>query len=405
MNLPYYIARRISFRNGRSVSRLVVILAVISITLGVAVMEIALGVVNGFEGEIRDKLIGFGSHIKIVPYGETESGAANLITIDSAQLMDLKKIQGIASVAPVINGYALLQSDETLEGIALKGIEPEYDLQFFKSALQEGNLPELNYSEGIPEIFISKKQSLKLKLKTGDKARLYFLLEKPRIRPVKIAGIYETGLAEFDALTVICPADFLRRIYDIEQNQTLNYEVRVQDFSFLERITEEVRNTTRYNQTAYSIRELHPEMFAWLGLQHQNVMFILFLMILIAIINMSSVLLILIIERTRMIGLLKGLGAPASTLRNIFLWNGAILISGGVIAGNILGLGILWLQSATGIFKLDQESYFLSEVPVEFVWGSFAIINISLIFICTVFMILPARIISGIRISEALRFD
>lgn len=404
MNFPWFIASRISIRSGRSVSRLVVILAILSVTLGIAVMEISLGVVNGFEREIRDKLIGFGSHIRIVPYGEDEEGSG-LLEVNPKQITELESIPGVSSVAPVIQGYALLQSDETLEGISLKGVEKNYDLRFFNNALQEGKLPPREYESGTVGILISKKQAQKLKLKPGDKARLYFLLETPKIRPVLISGIYETGLAEFDALTVVCPASFLRKIYNINPNQALHYEMKVNDFNELESITQKIRGLTPYNQMAYSIRELYPEMFAWLGLQHQNVSFILGLMILIAIINMSSVLLILILERTRMIGLLKALGARQSQLRNIFLWNGTLLISIGLVLGNILGIGMLALQSATGWMKLDQESYFLSEVPVEFVWGDFLITNIGLIVICLIFLILPARLIASIRISEALRFD
>lgn len=404
MNFPWFIASRISIRSGRSVSRLVVILAILSVTLGIAVMEISLGVVNGFEREIRDKLIGFGSHIRIVPYGEDEEGSG-LLEVNPKQITELESIPGVSSVAPVIQGYALLQSDETLEGISLKGVEKNYDLRFFNNALQEGKLPPPEYESGTVGILISKKQAQKLKLKPGDKARLYFLLETPKIRPVLISGIYETGLAEFDALTVVCPASFLRKIYNINPNQALHYEMKVNDFNELESITQKIRGLTPYNQMAYSIRELYPEMFAWLGLQHQNVSFILGLMILIAIINMSSVLLILILERTRMIGLFKALGARQSQLRNIFLWNGTLLISIGLVLGNILGIGMLALQSATGWMKLDQESYFLSEVPVEFVWGDFLITNIGLIVICLIFLILPARLIASIRISEALRFD
>lgn len=404
MNFPWFIASRISIRSGRSVSRLVVILAILSVTLGIAVMEISLGVVNGFEREIRDKLIGFGSHIRIVPYGEDEQGSG-LIQVNPQQITELESIPGVSSVAPVIQGYALLQSDETLEGISLKGVEKNYDLRFFNNALQDGELPPREYESGTVGILISKKQAQKLKLKPGDKARLYFLLETPKIRPVLISGIYETGLAEFDALTVVCPASFLRKIYNINPNEALHYEMKVNDFNELESITQKTRSLTPYNQMAYSIRELYPEMFAWLGLQHQNVSFILGLMILIAIINMSSVLLILILERTRMIGLLKALGARQSQLRNIFLWNGTLLISIGLVLGNILGIGMLALQSATGWMKLDQESYFLSEVPVEFVWGDFLITNLGLIGVCLVFLILPARFIASIRISEALRFD
>lgn len=404
MNFPWFVASRISLRSGRSVSRLVVILAVVSITLGIAVMEIALGVVNGFEREIRDKLIGFGSHIRIVPYGQSENGSG-LIQVNPSQIGELESIPGVSSVAPVIQGYALLQSDETLEGISLKGVEKNYDFRFFKHALREGHIPAQGATEGPVEILISRKQADKLRLKTGDKARLYFLLDKPRIRPVLISGIYETGLAEFDALTVVCPAGFLRKIYDIPEGQALHMEIKVRDFDHLESVVEQTRALTTFDQMAYSIRELYPEMFAWLGLQHQNVLFILGLMILIAIINMSSVMLILILERTRMIGLLKALGARQSILRNIFLWNGSILIGTGLVLGNLLGLGLLALQSATGWMKLDQESYFLSEVPVEFVWSSFLTANLGLILICLLFLLLPARMIASIRISEALRFD
>jgi lipoprotein-releasing system permease protein len=404
LNFPYYFARRITFRNTRSVSRLVVILAVISISMGLAVMQIAIGVVHGFEREIRDKIIGFGSHVRVLPVGMQE-GQGALLEVRPGTVDRLKSIPGVKSLAVITNGYGLLQSDETLEGVSLKGMESTEDMAFFAQALREGQVPMHADSTGLYDILISRKQADKLLLKTGDKARMYFLLDPPRIRPVRIAGIYETGLAEFDAVTVVCHSAFLRRIYDLEPYEAMMYEISIHDFSHLDEMTQYIREYSDFDQMAYSIREMHPEMFAWLGLQHQNVMFILVLMILIAVINMSSVLLILILERTRTIGVLKALGAGNKTLRNIFIWNGVFLVVRGVLIGNFMGLGVLYLQEVTGWMKLDQESYFLSEVPVAFVWDQFLLINVGLIVVCAVFLLLPARLIGSIRISESLRFD
>jgi len=404
LNFPYYFARRITFRNTRSVSRLVVILAVISISMGLAVMQIAIGVVHGFEREIRDKIIGFGSHVRVLPVGMQE-GQGALLEVRPGTVERLKSIPGVKSLAVITNGYGLLQSDETLEGVSLKGMESTEDMAFFAKALREGQVPMHADSIGLYDILISRKQADKLLLKTGDKARMYFLLDPPRIRPVRIAGIYETGLAEFDAVTVVCHSAFLRRIYDLEPHEAMMYEISIHDFSRLDEMTQYVREYSDFDQMAYSIREMHPEMFAWLNLQHQNVLFILVLMILIAVINMSSVLLILILERTRTIGVLKALGAGNKTLRNIFIWNGVFLVVRGVLIGNFMGLGVLYLQEVTGWMKLDQESYFLSEVPVAFVWDQFLLINVGLIVVCAVFLLLPARVIGSIRISESLRFD
>ena len=400
-----FFALRLFLNPSQSISRLVVGLAIASIALGVAVMEISIGVVNGFESAIQEKIIGFGSHLKVYPIGEEEQDSVSPIQLSQDLLNPLWEVSRVKGVYPVMNTYALLQSSTGLDGISLKGVADTGSFTFFKPLIIEGNSPDLSPKEGPCPILISKKQSLRLSLKVGDKAKLYFLTEPPKIRPIIISGIYESGLGEFDAVQVLAPIYLTRKLFHLSDEECSALEIRLNNMEDLPKITDQIRTQLPYYLEVNSIEDLYPEMFAWLQLQHQNVDFILLLMVAIAIINMCSVLLILILERTRTIGLLKALGANSFQLLNIFLWQGGFMIGTGLALGNILGLGLLLIQNYTGWMKLDQENYFLTEVPVAWPWETFGWINLSLLVICLLFLLIPARLIFNIKIVTALRFD
>jgi lipoprotein-releasing system permease protein len=396
-----------TFQSQRAVSGLVVVLSVLTIALGVAVMEVSISLATGFKTEIQEKVVGFGSHIQIGYY------LANLDysqkPIDNGPENDFVKpvqgLPGVQSVSPYVAKTSMLKSEETLEGVLLKGVDSTYDWRYFEEVLVAGRLPELNQPKEVREILISQKLADVLMLEVEDDARVYFFQDPPRVRKVEVVGIYETGMEEFDKVTVFCDMRMLQRIMKWEENEVAGYEVRLDDVETLDAQKAAINDLLPYDLNATTIIELYPDIFDWLDLQQQNVLFILVLMIIIAIINMTSVILILILERTRTIGLLKSMGLPNPSVMGIFLVYAFFLILVGVILGNLLGLGLIFSQDTWEWVSLNEENYFVKVVPVQWAWLEFLLINVGVVIICTLFMIFPTLAVLNITPVKALRFD
>ncbi|MEL6134938.1 MAG: ABC transporter permease, partial [Bacteroidota bacterium] len=387
MNFPIFFARRIVFQSKRRTSSLVVGLAVLSIGLAVATMEISLSLVQGFETEIQKKVIGFGSHIQIGKiYRQTDTVVTPLFTTESA-LDSIRALPYVSSVSGFVFKEALIKSDEGSEGIQLKGVADSYDWHFFSSVLQEGRLPKYDTERTSNEILVSAGQARKMKLKVGDKARVWFFSDPVRRRTVEVVGVYETGMEEFDNLIVICDMRLVQPIWGWEANQVTGFEVNLDldklerqcywetlpQYPYIFRLCEdeidvavtEINYIIPFNFDSTPITEIFPEIFDWLSFQHQNVWAILILMIIVGVIDMTTVILILTIERTRTIGLLKAMGLPNRSIQLVFIWNAFFLIILGIIIGNILGLGMLWSQDTFHWLTLNQEDYFIKTAPVS----------------------------------------
>ena len=436
MNFSLFFARRITFKNQRSVSNLVVRLAIISIALAVATIEISLSFVQGFETEIQNKVIGFGSHIQIGNYLPTLDTEVIPLAKDEAMIATLSKgvmvvrdsvsiplgsrswtlfvrrdtvRNFIRSISPYVERVAYFKSDAGQAGISFKGVDSTYDWRFFASALKEGAIPGYREAQASRDILISRRQSKELDLLAGDKAHVFFFREsmdqRPLRRPVTVVGIYETGMEEFDNAVMICDMRMLQRVWRWNDDQVSGFEVNLSSLEYLDPATDYVNEHTPPDFGADPITFLYPEIFEWLSLQHQNVRFILILMMIVAVINMSSVVLILIIERTRTVGILKALGMASYRIQRMFVWNAFFLILAGVLIGNLLGIGLLASQDTFGWFKLSQESYFIEVVPVAWVWFRFLLANLGVVFVCTLFMFIPTVIITRISPVSAIRFD
>ncbi len=408
MNFEYFFARRITFKHQRSVSSLVVKLAVFSIALAIAVMEIALSIVQGFETEIQNKVVGFGSHIQIGNYFSMDEEEIPVM-IDTAFMEQVDALSSVVSISPYVLKWSILQTRKSEAhpaykiGLIMKGVDSTFDWTFFSSALVEGELPNFNQEKPSRDILISRKQARQLALSVGDRATLFFLDDPPRRRPVVVKGIYETGMEEFDLNIAICDMRMLQRIRRWEPEQVTGFEINLTSLETLE-TTADTINEMSIKYAVYPITRLHPEIFDWLRLQHQNVYFILILMTIVAVINMTSVVLILIIERTRDIGILKALGLSNIRLQKMFTWNAFFLILIGVLIGNVLGLGLLAAQDYFGFIRMDQENYFVDVIPVAWVWARFFLVNLGVILVCTAFMIVPTIIIGRISPVKAIRF-
>jgi lipoprotein-releasing system permease protein len=409
-------AARITFRAQRSISSLVVRLGILSILLGVAVMEVAVSIVFGFETAIQEKVIGFGSHVHIGNLMEQSESEVSPMPVQNDFIPAVASLPEVRNVSPYILRPTMLKSKLTQEGIVLKGVDSTYDWDFFRASLREGILPDVTKGKRFSQdLLISVKMAQVLDLGVGDKAFAYFFETKEgraRVRQFHVVGIYETGLGEFDQSNAFCDLRALREIWRWDSSEVMGFEVWLRDIQQLQEIdpiAEHIEDVLRENDAflyeAKSISSTYPELFEWVALQHQNVWFILILMVVIAVINMVSVILILILERTRTIGLLKALGMRNRRIQDLFVTNALFLILVGLALGNILGLGLIWSQDAFGWLVVNQESYFVHEVPVMWKWEWFLAVNYGVLGVCIFFMYLPAWMVAKVSPVSALRFE
>lgn len=406
MNFEYFFAKRITFQSDRKASHLVIRLSILSIALAVATMEIALSFVQGFETEIQKKVIGFGSHILIGNYYRELDTEAIPLSMDEPGIDSVRLLEGVESISPYVDRWCVVKSDTGWNGANLKGVNADYDWQFFRSVIKEGTVPDYSNEESASrDVLISAKMAQELGLGLGDRCRLLFWDDPPRRRPVNIVGIYQTGMEEFDNHLMICDIRLLQRLNRWELNQASGFEVRIEDLEDIERLTFETNELMPYQFGAEPITYLYREIFDWLELQHQNVDIILILMIIVGIINMTSVILILIIERTRMVGILKAIGLNSWRIMKMFTWYAFFMIVIGVVVGNLLGFGILASQDYFGWLQVSQEDYFIKVVPVAWVWDRFLFVNIAVILMSTAFMLLPSLVILKISPLRAIRFE
>lgn len=409
-------AARITFRAQRSISSLVVRLGILSILLGVAVMEVAVSIVFGFETAIQQKVIGFGSHVHLGNLLEEHESEIEPISMANKFIPAIQKMPEIRNISPYIMRPAMLRSNTTQEGIVLKGVDPSYNWAFFEAALKEGKVPDVGKGRRFSQdLLISVKLAEVLDLKVGDRTFAYFFDADEglaRVRQFTVVGTYETGLGEFDLSNVFCDLRALREIWRWDDFDVMGYEIWLKNIESLDqipivadRINDVLRENDAFKYEARPITAEFPDLFEWVALQHQNVYFILILMVIIAVINMISVILILILERTRTVGLLKALGMRNRRIQELFVSNAMFLILIGLALGNITGLGLIWLQDTFGLLVVDQENYFVREVPVLWKWDWFLAVNFGVLGICTFFMYLPAWMVTTISPVRALRFD
>ncbi len=412
MRFSQFVANRIGSgsRSNSTATRWIVGLAVVSVGLGIVVMLVSLSIVHGFERAVSEKIAGFAAHVQIGAYmPELDDSLRPLSAKDSiaaiirAKLVEMDNVP--LSIEAFIQKPALLQSDSGLEGIVLKGVPKNWETGFFKQALVSGVLPAYPDSGIGYGVLISKQLGQLLSVQPGARVSVYFLGDRIRARRVEITGFYETGLEEFDKLLVICDNRLLQRILNWEADQIEGYEVRLKDINSAPGTARLLDPVLPYYTRARAIQEIYPELFDWLRLTYQNVWFILTLMTLIAIINMITVMLILIIERTTMIGLLKALGASNWQIGGIFWWLVLRLAGNGIIGGNMVAISLLALQYYTGWMQLDQQAYFVRTVPVAWEWSVFLLLNIVVVAVLAVVLLIPMLVIIKIRTIQALRLE
>lgn len=417
MNTELFIANRLFFdkSNQQFLSKKIIRIALFGIALGLAVMIVSVAVITGFKTEIRNKVIGFGSHIQITSYESKNSHEIPPVSRNQSFLSELKTMEGIETIQVFATKPGMIKTDESIQGIVFKGVDKDYNWSFFQKNLIEGQLPLLNDSNRINEILLSENISKLLKLKTGDSAVLYFINESevnPRMLQLKVCGIYRTSLEEFDNLFIIGDLKQVQRINDWTDDKISGFEILVSDFNTLDIIEQEVRNrVVNYSEEnseilrTESITRQYPQIFDWLSILDMNVWVILFLMVMVAGFNMISALLVLILERSTMIGVLKALGSPNWSIRKVFLYLSVFLTSRGMLWGNVIGVLIVLLQNFFHPIKLNPATYYVDVVPVNFNLIHILLLNIGCIVITTLMLVIPSYLISKISPDKSIRFD
>jgi lipoprotein-releasing system permease protein len=409
VNTELFIAKRIfSVKELGSLSRPAVRVAIVSIVLSIAVMIVSVAIVTGFQNEIRDKVIGFGAHIQIRKFDSNESMEAQPIDKNQTFYPSFDTVPGIRHIQVYATKAGIIKTDDQMEGVVLKGIGSDFDWSFFKNRIVDGKTFEVKDSVKSKDVIISKLLATRLKLKTGDSIRMYFIMKdqtQPKGRKFHVSGIYETGLEEFDKIYVIGDIAQIQSLNKWTKNQVAGFEVILNDFNDLDEMSEYVYGNIGYDLDSKNIEQLNPQIFDWLGLQDMNVIIILTLMIIVAAINMISCLLILILERTTMIGTLKALGAKNVSIRKIFLYTAANLIGKGLLWGNVIAIVLCLIQQQFGIITLPQESYYVSTVPINLNIFHLLLLNAGTLLVCMVILIIPSFIISKISPVKAIRFS
>lgn len=414
MNLELFIAKRIHFckEGDRQVTPPAVRIAILGIALGLAVMILAVAIIVGFKKEVRNKVIGFGSHIQITNFDNNTSFESTPIAVSDTLLQDLKSFPGIRHVEAYATKPGILKTDSDFHGIVLKGVDTDFDWTFFRDNLKEGTLFTVQSDKTTTDVLISKYLSDLLNLKVGESFLTYFVQEDVRARKFKVTGIYETGFEDYDKYFVIADIKQVRRLNGWDQDQVSGLELLVDDYDRLDPITEELyfymaEKQDRTGNTFYtrSIKEMNPMIFEWLDILDINVVVILVLMLAVAGFTMISGLLIVILERTNMIGILKALGENNTSIRKIFLYVSFFLIGKGMLWGNLIGIALCLIQSHFRIISLDPSIYYLDAVPIDLNVFSLILLNVGTLCAAMLMMLGPSYLIMKIDPAKSIRFE
>ncbi len=415
MHFPLFIAKRLYNEQGdkRKVSRPAIHIATAGVAIGLAVMIISVCVVLGFKHTIRDKVIGFGSHIQVADFLTLQQMEQYPIVINDSVVKALKQISNVAHVQRFAMKEGILKTDSDFLGVVFKGVGSDFDSTFIHSNMVEGSIPHFSDNVGHNKILVSKLMADKLHLESGQRIFAYFFDNNGvRTRRFTIAGIYQTNLKKYDEMMVFTDLYTAVKLNGWEHDQASGAELTVDNFDNLEkvesRVISKIKGTVDHYGETYScatIKELNPQIFQWLDLMDLNVWIILVLMLIVAGVTMISGLLIIILERTSMIGILKALGARNKTIRHTFMWFAVFIISKGMLIGNILSLGLLALQQTFGIVKLDAQTYYVSTVPVEFNALYILALNVATLVISVFMLVAPSYLISHIHPAKSMRYE
>lgn len=410
MKISRFIARRVAFNSQHSFSRFIIRLAIAATAISVMAMILTIAFTKGFQHAIATKMYSFSGHIHVQRFEPEKSANAEEtpVKMNDSVLFILKNDPDVESVHAFATKDAILKGPESFEGLKLKGVSAEYSFDHLRNFLLSGrwiHFPDSGYSS---EINISSYTANQLKLKTGDKLFTYFIQPdgSKRVRPMVVAGIFKTGIEYYDQVSALVDIRLIQRLNNWDAGEIGGYEVFVKDYTMADSVSNRIFDKLPHLWNSRSVSEIYGNIFDWLNLHDTTVVIVIIIMVLVAILNLVTCLIILLLERTQMIGLLKSLGSRDRTIQRIFLYHGALITFGGIILGNFAGLLICWLQQRYGFIRLPEETYFISTAAVQITWLQVCMVNAGTFVICFAVLLLPSFfIIRRLSPVKAITFD
>lgn len=411
MNIARYIAQRIAFNPQKTFSRFIIRLAIGATSLSVAVMLVALAFTNGFQSAISQKVFSFWGHIRVERYQPDQGGSIAEeppIEKNDTVVRTISGYPGVTAVDAFATKSAMLKTNEGIEGILFKGVEKDFHFNRLSAFLKQGrwvSFPDSGYSH---EINLSEYTAAQLKLKVGDAVLFYSMMQANvpiRVRKLQLVGIYKTGIEEYDHTFALGDIRLIRRLNDWDSTLVGGYEVYIDNYRDLDTINRSIRNYLPIKWNSNTIRDVYPNIFDWLKLQDKTKAVTLSIMIVVALLNLITCLIILVLERVRMIGILKSVGSTNRTIQHIFMIHASIITIFGIICGNILGLGICWIQQKFELIKLNEDAYYMAVAPVKVVGWQVLAVDLATLLVCFLVLLIPVQLIRKISPVKAIRFD
>lgn len=405
-----FVADRIAFNQQKSFSRFIIRLSIVATTISVAVMIMTLALVNGFQDAVGQKVFSFWGHVRIQEKQPEKSVLTEEIPIvrNDSLVTLIKQNPEIKTIHPFATKYAILKTKDEMEGVMVKGFDSTYDFNYFKPFLKQGRPVQFNDSTYSREIMISANTANELEMKLNDRVLIYFIRPDGSFRPdrLTIVGIYKTGIEEYDKTFAIGDIKLIQRLNEWSGDEIGGYEVFLKDYNNIDRTVQELYALDQFPQDwdTKSVREISPNIFDWLNMQDVSRNVLIGIMVFVAVMNLITCLLILVLERVQMIGVLKSLGASSWTIQRIFLRHSLIITLTGIILGAILAIGLLYLQKETGFIQLKEEAYYLSEAAVKIVWWQVAFICIATLVVCFLVLMIPSVLARKIPPVKAIHF-
>jgi len=405
LNLSYFIAKRISFKRTGGFTGTIHTIAVASIAIGLAILLIAFLILGGFQFVIADKVFSFTGHYQVQRFSAGNILEESPASKESHFYQSYHEVPYIRHVQEFANKPGLLKGEEEVEGVVLKGIGPSYDAEAFSASMREGRFIEFPEEGASNEILLSRTIANKLRLGVGDRVTMYFVQDPPRYRRFDIVGIYETFLEDFDDRIIIGDIQTIRNLNGWSKDKVGGFEVFITDPGKIDDYASDFYDWVDYDLNVVKVTDQYIQIFDWLILLNNNVYVFLVLILFVAAFNMVSILFILIMERTQMIGVLKALGSKNTQIRNIFVWNGIRIIGRGMLIGNLIGLGFGYLQYQFRFITLDPENYYMDYVPIHWEWIYLIALNVLILLVTTAVLFIPAMMIANVKPMKAIKFD
>ncbi|MGB5204951.1 ABC transporter permease [Eudoraea sp.] len=413
MNLEFFIAKRLikGKEHKISISAPIIKIAIAAIALGIIMMLIAIATGVGLKHKIREKVAAFNGHIQIYNYDNNVSDVSVVpVSVNQEFYPEFTSVDGISHIQAVASKAGIIRTEDTFEGIIAKGVGKDYNWEVFSEYLQDGRLPDFK-GELNTEVLMSSLMARRLQLKTGDEFFTFFLKDEdpsktPNQRKFKIVGIYDSGFEEFDAKYVFTDIRHIQRVNKWQEDQVGNFEIFLYNFEDIDAKTKEIYGKTLSDLDTQNIKNKYFKIFEWIGLFDFNIALIIGIMIIVGGINMITALLVLILERTQMIGILKALGSANWSIRKVFLYNAAYLITIGLLWGNLFGLGLIWFQETYRVFKFpNPKEYYIDYIPVHIDFPTVVILNLGVLVLCLLMLLIPSFIITKITPVKAIKFE